>query len=133
MNERKQFVVRLEAGEGMSELCREYGISRKSGYKFWDRFRRVGPTGLFDQSRKPIASPKRTPDAIRKVILDTKREKPHWGASKIRSYLARKQPGLKLPSRNTLHGILDQNGLVTHKGKRRFKTSGEQFQQNVAQ
>lgn len=132
VNERMRFVTRLESGEPMSELCREFGISRKSGYKFWDRYRKLGAVGLFDQSRKPACSPQRTPDGIRNLILNLKREKPHWGASKIRAYLLRKQPDLKLPSRHTLHGILDQNGLVVHQGKRRRKPGGEVFQKNLA-
>lgn len=133
VNERMRFVTRLEAGEMMSELCREFGISRKSGYRTWDRYRKFGGVGLLDQSRKPITSPKRTPDAVRKLIVDLKREKPHWGASKLRSYLLRKQPDLKLPSRHTLHGILDQNGLVEHTGARRRREGTERFQKNLAQ
>ena len=50
MSERMCFVSRLEAGERMTDLCREHGISRKTGYKFWDRYRRFGPVGLYDES-----------------------------------------------------------------------------------
>ena len=50
MSERMCFVSRLLAGERMTDLCREYGVSRKTGYKFWDRHRRFGPMGLYDGS-----------------------------------------------------------------------------------
>mgnify|MGYP004000622329 CR=1 FL=1 len=48
MNERMKFVVRLEDGERMTNLCKEFGISRKSGYKIWNRYLQKGPDGLFD-------------------------------------------------------------------------------------
>ena len=53
MDERMRFVARLIEGDRMSELCREFGISRKTGYKIWDRYRHVGIQGLTDRSRRP--------------------------------------------------------------------------------
>ena len=52
-------MVRLEAGDRTTDLCLEYGISRKTGYKFWDRYKELGPEGLFDVSRRPLHSPRR--------------------------------------------------------------------------
>jgi len=53
MNERLQFIGRLLQGEKMAELCREFGISRKTGYKFWDRYQKVGLYGLGGRRRRP--------------------------------------------------------------------------------
>ena len=64
VNERMKFIVRLEAGERMTDLCREYDISRKTGYKFLERYKKYGPAGLFDEPRIPIRTPHRTPEEI---------------------------------------------------------------------
>jgi transposase len=57
MDERLQFVARRLAGEAMAELCREFGISRKTGYKIFDRYKECGVQGLTDRSRRPIGMP----------------------------------------------------------------------------
>jgi transposase len=57
MDERMQFVARRLSGEPMAELCREFGISRKTGYKIFDRYQECGIEGLSDRSRRPIATP----------------------------------------------------------------------------
>lgn len=54
MDERLRFVARLLDGEGMSDVCRQFGISRKTGYKIWDRYRREGLEALPDRSRRPV-------------------------------------------------------------------------------
>ena len=123
VNERMRFVIRLEEGERMTDLCREFGISRKTGYKFLQRFRDWGPRGLFDDTRKPIHSPQATKAAIVALIVDTKRQKPTWGASKIRAYLLVKYPKVSLPSIVTTHMYLDRAGLVKRQRKRRGITS----------
>ena len=83
VNERMHFMTRLQAGEKMTDLCREFGISRKTGYKFLDRFKKEGPEGLFDESRRPVTSPKETSPQIKELIIATRKERPHWGATKI--------------------------------------------------
>lgn len=119
VNERMQFVARLQSGEKMTDLCREFGISRKTGYKFRDRFLKDGPTGLLDESRRPVSSPNQTPPQVRELLLAAKKEKPHFGASKIRGFLLIKDPSLELPSRYTIQSIFAKEGLVTTRGKRR--------------
>ena len=106
LSERMGFVIRLEAGERMSDLCREFGISRKTGYKFWNRYKAKGPEGLFDQSRRPHHSPGRLPKAIRDLVLETKREYPSWGAKKLKAYIERENPGVSVPAQSTIHGLL---------------------------
>ncbi|MEQ1875657.1 MAG: IS481 family transposase [Bdellovibrionia bacterium] len=125
MNERMHFVTRLEAGDRMTDLCREYGISRKTGYKFWERYRKLGPKGLFDESKKPFRHPQQISEEAKKLVLDLKREKPTWGPRKIFEQLSRRHPGVRIPSRPTIYLLLDRNGLVKKRGHRRtLKASG---------
>ena len=124
MNERMKFVVRLEDGERMTDLCKEFGISRKSGYKIWNRYLQKGPDGLFDESRKPISNPQKTTESIEKVILRLKDKYPSWGAGKLREYLLRKHPEANFPSKTTFYNILLKNDLVKKRRKRTYKARG---------
>ena len=67
--ERTVFISRLQAGEKMTDLCQEFGISRKTGYKFLERFEKNGMTGLYDQSRRPSRLARSTPHEIESLIL----------------------------------------------------------------
>ena len=87
VDERMKFVARLLEGERMAELCREYGISRKTGYKIWNRYQRIGLNGLTDRSRRPIHYAHQLPMQIEAAIVRLKKEKPSWGAPKIREIL----------------------------------------------
>jgi len=105
----------MQSGEKVTDLCKEFGISRKTAYKFIDRYEKRGPSGLHDVSSRPHHSPHQTPQEIQGLILGTKQEKPTWGAGKIREWLIRKNPDLKIPSRFTVHEILNRYNLVTHR------------------
>ena len=111
MNERLKFIGRLLQGEKMTELCREFGISRKTGYKFWDRYQKVGLYGLSDRSRRPYRYVNQLPMQIEQEILRIKRDKPSWGAPKIREVLARRYPEVHSPAKSTIHCVLDRHGL----------------------
>ncbi len=120
MDERVRFVGRLLDGEGMSEVCRAFGISRKTGYKIWDRYRQEGLEALTDRSRRPVRYANQLPEQIERLIVATKREKPHWGARKIRELLVRKLAGdVRIPAKSTVHAVLDRHGLVSRARKRR--------------
>jgi len=119
VNERMQFVARLKAGERMSDLCEEYGISRKTGYKFEKRYDEHGPNGLYDFSRRPIRLARQISPGIQTAILELKREKPTWGAAKLQEVLQRRHPEMDLPVRSTIHDLLDRHGLVKKRSKRR--------------
>lgn len=123
MDERIKFVARLIEGEKMSVLCREFGISRKTGYKIWDRYQNCGVEGLTDRSRRPVRYANQLPIQIENNILKIKREKCNWGAPKIHEILKRKYPDVRTPAISTIHAILDRNGLVTRK-RRRYKAQG---------
>ncbi|WP_188722514.1 helix-turn-helix domain-containing protein, partial [Nitratireductor aestuarii] len=90
MDERVRFVGRLLEGDSMSGVCREFGISRKTGYKIWDRYRQEGMDALCDRSRRPVRYANQLPAQIERLIVETKRDKPHWGARKIRELLVRR-------------------------------------------
>ena len=90
MEERLRFVGRLLDGEGMSEVCREFGISRKTGYKILARYKDHGVEALSDRSRRPVRYANQLPGQIEDLIVTLKREKPHWGARKIRELLVRR-------------------------------------------
>ena len=80
MDERMQFVARRLAGEAMAELCREFGISRKTGYKIFDRYQQCGIQGLTDRSRRPYRYANQLPFQVENYILNVKREHTTWGA-----------------------------------------------------
>src|SRR5436305_14601164 len=82
MDERLRFVARLLEGEGMSEVCREFGISRKTGYKIFNRYKDAGLEALCDRSRRPVRYANQLPDQIEQLIVESKRCKPHWGAAR---------------------------------------------------
>lgn len=124
VDERMKFIGRLLEGEKMAELCREFGISRKTGYKFWDRYQRIGLQGIGDRTRRPVRYANQLPMQLEREIIRIKREKPSWGAPKIREILRRKYPEVKTPAKSTIHCILDRRGLVKHRKKRRFRAEG---------
>jgi transposase len=88
MDERMRFVIRLNDGETMAALCREFGISRKTGYKIFERYQQCGLEGLSDRARRPFRYANQLPESVEAAIVSAKREKPHWGARKIRERLA---------------------------------------------
>ena len=80
MEERLRFVARLLDGEAMTDVCREFGVSRKTGYKIFDRYREHGLEALSDRSRRPVRYANQLPEQIEGLIVRLKAEKPHWGA-----------------------------------------------------
>ena len=119
MDERMRFVARLLDGEKMAELCREFEISRKTGYKIFTRYRDCGVDGLTDRSRRPYRHANRLPFQIEKLIVGLKREHSSWGAPKIREKLKRLYSDIQLPAISTVHAVLDRHGLVVNKGRKR--------------
>jgi putative transposase len=124
MDERLRFVARLLDGEKMAEVCREFDISRKTGYKILERYKRCGMEGLTDRSRRPYRQANQLPFQIESLILQVKREQPTWGAPKIREKLRRMQAEFPLPAISTVHAILDRHGLVQRPGRRRGRAQG---------
>lgn len=120
MDERLRFVARLLEGETMSDVCRAFGISRKTGYKLLKRYREEGPLALCDRSRRPVRYANQLPEQVERLIVDLKRGKPHWGARKIRELLVRRLAGdVRVPATSTIHAVMDRHGLVRRKARRR--------------
>jgi transposase len=92
VEERMRFVLRLKDGECMSSLCREFGISRVTGYKIYERYKECGLAGLTDRARTPYRYANKLPAQLEAMIVTLRREKPTWGARKLRERLLRKLP-----------------------------------------
>ena len=102
MDERLRFVARVLEGEPMSEVCREFGVSRKTGYKLVNRYREEGPLALCDRSRRPVRYANQLPEPVERLIIEARKDKPHWGARKIRELLVRRLNGdVRVPATST--------------------------------
>ena len=124
MDEKLKFVARILEGEKMAVLCREFGVSRKTGYKIVERYKGSGLEGLTERSRRPYRHANQLPFQIENLIVNLKQEKPNWGAPKIRERLMRKYPDIKPPATSTVHAILDRHGFVVSRRNRRYKAEG---------
>ncbi|MEM9621139.1 MAG: IS481 family transposase [Pseudomonadota bacterium] len=124
MDERLKFVARLLEGEKMASLCREFGISRVTGYKIYNRYKDCGLEGLHDRSRRPYRQANQLPYQVERLILNIKKEHPSWGAPKIRQKVINEFRMLKPPAKSTIHAVLDRHGLVKRKKRRRHKAQG---------
>lgn len=125
VSERMMFVSRLLNDERMSDLCREFNISRKTGYKIFERYRREGIEGLKDQCRAAKIRPNETSSGIQELLLDLKDEHPTWGAPKLKAYLENKYPTIKFPACSTIHVLLAKHDLVKKRKRRTtYKAAG---------
>ena len=125
MEERMRFVIRLKDGESMASLCREFGISRKTGYKILERYEECGMEGLSDRTRRPFRYANQLPEQIEAAIVAARRERPTWGARKIRERLLRRLPhAVKIPACSTIHAVLDRHGLVSRPRQSRTRAQG---------
>ncbi len=118
-DQRVEFVVRLSRGECMNSLCREFGITRPTGYLWQKRFGGRGMAGMEESSRRPHASPRRTAYAIEARIVALRRQRPDWGARKLAVLLERE--GVRLPV-ITVHRVLVRHRLVLDRERRRQAT-----------
>ncbi len=120
MDQRIQFIADyLRESLSMTELCDLYGVSRKTGYKWIDRYLRHGPVGLEACSRKPRVSPTQTPEDLVAAILDARRRHPSWGAKKLLRILQQRHPRWPWPDRSTVCDILSRHGMVPKRRHRR--------------
>lgn len=119
MNEREQFARDLQSGVfTMTELCRRYDVSRKTGYKWRDRLFEHGLAGLRDRSRAPKSCPHETPEEIQQLILEEKGRYPRWGAPKLMTRLRKRYPMLDLPADSTAGALLARHGLTKPRRKK---------------
>ena len=132
MNEKMKFIARYLEGERVSDLCREFEISRKTGYKFIERYKTQGIQGLIEKPRVALSHPHKTTDAVIAVILEIKTKYPTWGAAKIKEYISKRYSGTTAPAKSTIHRILEQNNLVTKKKRRGPRSVGTMLDQSSA-
>jgi transposase InsO family protein len=118
MSERMKFALRIEAGERMTDVCRDFGISRKTGYKLWERYQAEGAKGLFDRPRAPLRVANRTSVEIRGLLVEARRAHPTWGPRKLRAWIEGHHPGVKLPAASTIGDLLMREGLIVRRRRR---------------
>jgi len=112
MKEKVLFVSAYEEGEAsMAELCRQFGVSRQTGYLWWNRYQSERFEGLYELSRRPIHQPRKTDSKIRERIVQTRQKFPRKGPKKIRDWLARHQPETCWPAPSTIGKILKEENL----------------------
>jgi transposase InsO family protein len=120
MDERMRFIVEHGAGEWtMTELCERFEISRETGYKWLDRYRREGPAGLMERSRAPASHGRATPEHLVEAIIGLRQQRPSWGPRKIISKLCQREPEAAWPTPSTAGEILKRAGLVSGRRLRR--------------
>lgn len=127
MDERLKFVAKLLDGEKMTVVCREFGISRKTGYKIFNRYKDEGVRGLEDRPKSNYRHPNQTPFQVEKAIIKIKKEHKTWGAPKIQEKMIKEFPMIKPPAPSTIHCILDRHGLVKRRKRRRHKAQGTEL------
>src|SRR5262245_1437147 len=114
----------LLEGETMAPLCAEFGISRKTSYKIFDRYKDCGLAALTDRSRRPFRRANRLPAPIEARIVRPKREYPGWGTPKIREKLRQQAAVSHLPAISTVHAVLDRHGLIKRRRRRLHPAPG---------
>lgn len=123
MKERMRFVADWERDlYSMVELCERYGVSRKTGYKWVERYAREGPDGLRERSRAPHHCPHRIAGDVAAAICVGRRQHPSWGPDKILHWLKRRHPELEMPATSTAGDLLARRGLVKKRRRRRHYT-----------
>lgn len=119
--EQKALFIRdwRSARHTVADLCRLYDISRKTGYKWIERYLDEGPDGLLERSRANEAVHNRTSADIEAAFLELRRRHPSWGPKKLLHILGERQPEWDLPGRSTVADILNRNGLIRRRPRRR--------------
>jgi transposase InsO family protein len=113
VSQRYEFVILAgTAGTNFRELCRRFSISRKTGYKWLERYRGEGPTGLLDRSRRPRRSPKACPEAIAAKVIALRHARPAWSGYKLRRRLCDLGESA-VPSASTCTEIVRRAGLIS--------------------
>jgi len=123
MDQKIEFAMRAVNTESFSELCREYGISRKTGYKWRERFVSQGMAGMEEESRRPQSHAAELGEEVACRIVRLKTAHRHWGARKIRELYRRKHGG-ELPSESSFKRVLERAGMTEKRIRQRREQSG---------
>jgi putative transposase len=129
VDERMRFVMAVEKREeSFAATCRQFGVSRRVGYKWLARYREAGVQGVLDRSRAPLHHPHAIPDEIAERCVAVRRAHPSWGPLKVLAFLERRAPGTDWPVASTIGALFDREGLtVKRKLRRRSPPSSAPF------
>jgi putative transposase len=120
VDERMRFVMAVEEGiEAFAEVCRRFGVSRKTGYKWLDRYRDCGVEGLVDRSRAPLRHPQGLTEEMAERCVAVRRAHPSWGPVKVRRWLSDRMPQTHWPAVSTIGALFDREGLTAKRRLRR--------------
>lgn len=123
VDQRLQFLSSYQKEEmSVADLCREYGVSRPTGYRWINRYKEVGPEGLVDRSRRPKGCSHATLEPIENAIIALRAKHPSWGARKLKARLETLQPDVAWPAASTFGNILSRAGLTSPQKKRKRTT-----------
>ena len=121
MDQKRLFIKDYQRSAfSMAELCRRYGISRPTGYKWVDRFETAGMPGLDERSRRPHGCSHETAIEVTEAILEVWRKHPFWGPKKLLAVLRRRHPRVPWPARSTIANLLTRHGLVERRRRRTY-------------
>ena len=119
MEQRKKLIEALRAGDlPMAEVCRRFGVSRKTGHKWWRRVMELGEAGLDELSRAPHCHPNAVTPEVEQLLLELRKKRPTWGPRKLLASAERAYPRLVLPAPSTLAALLRKQGLSTSRRPR---------------
>jgi len=119
MEERYRFIEEWMSDDwSMAELCRDFGITRKTGYKWLERYQAAGMEGLRDQSRAPLYQALALSQEDEQRVVEVRLEHRYWGARKIRAYLEREGTSERIPAVSTIGSILQSRGLTVARKRR---------------
>jgi putative transposase len=129
VDERMRFVIALEKREeSFAAICRQFGVSRRVGYKWLGRYEEAGVEGLLDRSRAPLHHPQAIADHLAEQCLAVRRAHPSWGPLKVLAFLERRAPRTNWPAASTIGALFDREGLtVKRKLRRRSPPSSAPF------
>jgi putative transposase len=120
MEQRERFIGDLDSClYSMTELCERYRISRRTGYKWAERYVEAGVEGLKDRSRAPKSCPHSTSAGLSERLLELRRSHPTWGPRKLLAWLRKREPEENWPAASTVGGLLKRHGLVSSRGRAR--------------
>jgi putative transposase len=126
MDQRVRFIAAVAEAEEMgsesfASICRRFGVSRRVGYKWVERYDVGGVDGLKDKSRAPLQCPHRTPNEVRDALVELRKEFPYWGPKKLRDVLLTRRPEMHLPAPSAIGVMLKAAGLI-RPPRRRIRT-----------
>ena len=117
MNQRKEFVLKAINTSNFRQLCQDYGISAKTGYKWRERFYQHGLEGMLEHSRRPLSHAHELAEAVICEIIRLKNAHPRWGPRKLRAIYQRLHSAV--PSESSFKRVLERAGLVEERRVRR--------------